>query len=184
MIEDVKEFFQSKSDLTYAELWKVIQESSKLEWLNITGELSNEEYLRQINSMNEKPLKNTFNFGKDYKKFFIALNHFYGEEKGKACFIHELKHAKICEKYNIDYFFGITIFDDVKDIGNGYFERTIQPFVQDSDKDLTLLNSRERILFHIENNEAPDDMSSGDEQAVIFWKEKLKEIDSKDISLS
>ena len=136
MIEDVKKFLESKSDLSYGELWKIMQESAKLEWLNITGELSNEEYLRRIKSMNDKPLKSTFNFEKDAGKFSMALNHFYGEKRGQVDFTHELKHAKICEKHNINYFFGITIFNDIKDIGGGFFERTIQPFVQSSDEDL------------------------------------------------
>ena len=182
MFEDIQRFVESGSDLSYGEFWKINQELTNLDWLNIAGELSNEEYLKQTNLINRKPVKNTLNFGKDTKKFSMALNHLFGEKEGQAKFKHESEHKKICERYNINYCFGIMKFNDIKGRGGGFVERTIQPFIQASDEDLLLLKPRKRILFHIENNKAPEDMSSGDEQDATFWKEKLKEFDSNNTS--
>lgn len=177
MIEEFQRFFESESDLFYRELEEANQELAKLDWLNILGEISDEEYLKKVNSINEKPLKNILNFGKNTKKFSMALNHFFGEKEGQNKFNHELGHAKICEKHKIDYFFGIMKFNDIKKREDGFFERTFQPFIQASDQDLVLLNPRERVLFHIENNKAPKNMSSGDIEATEFWEKKLVEVE-------
>jgi len=169
MIEKIKEFFESDSDLSHGEMWQIDEDLANLEWENISGKISNEDYLRQVILKNEKPLRNSINFRKNTKKFSEFLKFLFGENLGKTKFLHELEHAKICDKHKIDYFFRISKFNDI--------ETTLQPFIQVFDEDLVLLEPRERILFLIENNRAPKDMSSGDLKMVGFWEGKLIEFD-------
>ena len=176
MIEEVQGFIVSESNLSYGEMWQINEDLINLDWLNIIGKISNKEYLEQVLLKSEKPSINTLCFGKDTIKFSAVLNQLFGEKEGQAKFTHELEHAKICEKHKIDYFFGIMKFSDIKR-KNGFIERNIQPFIQASDYDLVLLKPKERILFHIENNKSPKDMSEGDRKAAKFWEEKLMEFE-------
>jgi len=176
-MEDIQKFIESESNLSYEELLQINQALDNLEWLNIIGKISNEEYKKQNASKNEKPSKHIINFGKEVKKFATALHYIFGKDEAKRMVIHELKHAEVCEEYNVGYFFGIMKLKDIKG------KKAIQAFILPSYEETMLLKPRDRILFNIKLNEAPgEDMSDGDKETAVFWRDKLKEFDSKNTS--
>jgi len=183
MFKNINEFINSKEGIGATELTEIFKEIDELDWLYIIKKISDEEYKKKYDEYNERIFRYSITFGENIREFTESLILLMGNERALKVLIHELKHVEYYKKWNIKYVFGIIKFSGAVQ-ENDIIKMDLDPFVYGSYEDVMLLKPRDRILFLIEVNEAPEDMSEGDKNSSNFWKDKLKEFDKSHKDLS
>ena len=100
----------SKEELTSEELSEKGLEEGKIVTKWITKEITSKEVWEQTKKIIEGQKRYSITFGNDFELFReTIIEVFANEDFAREQTQHELEHARIFEKYNMNYSFGILI---------------------------------------------------------------------------
>jgi len=173
-MKEIKKFEEILPTLSVEGYHKVELVNGSMTLKHIRGEISDEEFLRELISFKEKVDSISISLGKDSNALQRLLIELYGEDRkdeAEEQAEHEIAHAKKYEERNLNWSFGVFKFKEGKGI-------SIQPFVfGDIDNEMIKWSPVERIKFRLNSISSPDTLSEGDERSIKFWKSVLKEFE-------